>query len=178
MSWSIIYISAVIIANYTAIWFIPLPIFGLIAIGTIIFGITFTARDYVHCLGRPRVYTMIAIAALASAVLSVFGPIDWRIILASVMAISLSETADTEIYQRLLAHRWIIRVTGSNVISIPLDTCLFNIIAFAGIFPFPMMVSIILGEIVVKFLVGIIVAGWRMVSKDIEPYTEFSRASI
>lgn len=78
MIWSIIYLVAVLTANYTAVWFIPLPAFGIISVGTILFGATFTARDYVHSLGRDRVYMMIAVAALASAALSVAGSVDWR----------------------------------------------------------------------------------------------------
>lgn len=156
--WAIIYIVAVLSANYTAVWFIPLPFFGLVALGTLLFGVTFTARDYVHRLGRPKVYTMIVIAALFSAGLAVLGATPWRVVMASVIAIVLSESADTEVYQRLLAKPWLLRVTGSNVISIPLDTALFNLLAFGGVFPFQVLVSIMIGEIVVKFLVGGLVA--------------------
>lgn len=161
MTWAIIYVSAVLIANYTAIWFIPLPVFGLVAVGTLIFGATFTARDYVHHLGRRYVYLMIIVAALASASLSAAGSVDWRIILASVTAIILAESTDTEIYQRLLSRRWIIRVIGSNSVSIPMDSTLFNFIAFAGVFAWPMLASIIFGEIVIKFSTGILLALWR-----------------
>lgn len=161
MTWSIIYITAVLIANYTAIWFVPFPVFGMVAIGTLIFGVTFTARDYVHKLGRKRVYLMILMAALASSILLLFGLVDWRIITASVTAIILSETADTEVYQRLLSRNWILRVVGSNSVSIPLDSTLFNTIAFLGIFPMSMLASIVFGEIVVKSLTGGLVALWR-----------------
>lgn len=159
MTWSIIYITAVLIANYTAIWFIPLPIFGLVSVGTLIFGITFTARDYVHKLGRSKVYIMILVSIVMSSVLSYLGQVDYRIILASGIAIGLSEFSDTEIYQKYLYKKWIIRVLYSNSVSIPIDTLLFNTIAFAGIFPLPILLSIMFGEIVVKFTVAIIVAG-------------------
>lgn len=154
MTWAILYTAAVLIANYTAVWFIPLPAFGLVAVGTLVFGATFTARDHVHRLGRPRVYVMITVSALASAALSVTGGVGWRIVLASVVAIVLSETADTEVYQRLLARRWLLRVTGSNVVSIPLDSLLFNAVAFAGVFAVPVLAAIVFGEIVTKFVVG------------------------
>lgn len=163
MIWSIIYLAAVLTANYTAVWFVPFPTFGMVAIGTLIFGVTFTARDYVHRLGRSRVYLMITVSALASSVLSLFGPVDWRVITASIVAIMLSETADTEIYQKMLDKRWLLRVTSSNAISIPLDTLLFNSIAFLGVFTLPVLVSIMFGEIVVKFSVGIVVALWRLI---------------
>lgn len=161
MKWSIIYITAVLAANFTATWFIPLPGFGLMATGTILFGATFTARDYVHHLGRTKVYTMIAIAALASAGLSALGPVSWRIVFASVVAILLSETADTEVYQKLLGTRRLVRIAGSNIVSIPLDTVLFNALAFAGVFTWPVLIAIAVGEVGIKFLVGGIVALWR-----------------
>lgn len=106
---------------------------------------------------------MIAVAALASVVLSFAGPVDWRIVLASVLAIILSETADTEIYQRLMSRRWLTRVAGSNAVSIPLDSLLFNLVAFAGVFPWSVLAAVVVGEIVVKFAVGIVVGmlRWR-----------------
>lgn len=158
MIWAIVYISAVLSANYTAVWFIPLPIFGLVALGTLLFGATFTARDYVHKLGRPKVYTMIAIAALMSAVLSWLGATPWRVVMASVTAIVLSEAADTEVYQKMINRPWLVRVTGSNLVSVPLDTLLFNSLAFGGVFAWSMWLAIVAGEIIVKFLVGAIVA--------------------
>jgi uncharacterized PurR-regulated membrane protein YhhQ (DUF165 family) len=158
MIWPIIYIAAVLAANYTATWFIPLPIFGLVAVGTLLFGATFTARDYVHRLGRPRVYAMIVIAAMSSAGLAWLGSTPWRVVFASVVAIVLSEAADTEVYQKLLARPWLLRVTGSNLVSIPLDTVMFNLVAFGGVFSWLVLVSIMAGEIIVKFLVGAMVA--------------------
>lgn len=156
-----IYIVAVLAANYTATWFIPLPVFGMVSVGTLIFGITFTQRDRVHRHGRRPVYLMILTAAVGMVLESLFLGVEWRIISASFIAIVLSETADTEIYQRLLHRSWLQRVTGSNLISIPLDSLLFNLIAFAGVFAPGMLIAIIFGEIVVKFLTGALAALWR-----------------
>ncbi len=127
VSWSVVYITAVLVANFTATWFIPLP-FGLVALGTLLFGATFTARDYAHAAGRSKVYTMIFIAATASSALAALGATPWRIVGASVIAIVLSETVDTEIYQYLIKSRWLVRVVGSNAVSIPLDTVFFNLV--------------------------------------------------
>ena len=160
-----IYILAVLIANYTATWFIPLPVFGMVSVGTLVFGVTFTQRDRVHRYGRKPVYLMIFIAAVGMVLESLFLGVEWRIIAASFIAIVLSETADTEIYQKLLRRSWIQRVIGSNLISIPLDSLLFNVIAFAGVFNPGMLVAIIFGEIVAKFATGTIAALWR-VPKD------------
>lgn len=156
-----IYIVAVLVANYTATWFIPLPLFGMLSVGTLVFGVTFTQRDRVHRFGRKPVYLMIFIAALGMVLESLFLGVEWRIIMASFIAIVLSETADTEVYQRLLKRSWIQRVIGSNLVSIPLDSLLFNLLAFAGVFQPAMLAAIIFGEIVTKFATGALAALWR-----------------
>jgi uncharacterized PurR-regulated membrane protein YhhQ (DUF165 family) len=104
---------------------------------------------------------MIFIAAVGMVLESLFLGVEWRIITASFIAIVLSETADTEIYHKLLARPWFQRVIGSNLISIPLDSLLFNVIAFAGVFAPGMLVAIIFGEIVAKFATGAMAALWR-----------------
>lgn len=156
-----IYVVAVLLANYTAMWFIPLPVFGMLSVGTLVFGVTFTQRDRVHRFGRKPVYLMIFFAAAGMVLESLFLGVEWRIITASFIAIVLSETADTEIYQRLLRRSWIQRVIGSNIVSIPLDSLLFNVIAFAGVFQPAMLAAIIFGEIVAKFVTGALAALWR-----------------
>ena len=161
MGAAVIYILAVLGANLTATWFLPLPIFGQVAVGTIIFGFTFTQRDRMHVRGRRFVYGIIALATLLSAGLAAIGHVPPRIIVASVIAIIIAETADTEIYQRLLGRSWWHRVLASNSVSIPLDSIFFNVVAFAGVFAPRQLVAIIFGEIVVKFLVGAVSAVWR-----------------
>lgn len=160
-----IYIAAVLAANYTATWFIPMPVFGLVSVGTLIFGITFTQRDRVHRYGRRPVYAMIFGAAIGMVAESALLGVPWRIILASFVAIVLSETADTEIYHKLIDRSWMQRVTGSNLVSIPVDSLLFNLIAFAGVFDVPMLAGIIFGEIVAKFTTGAVAALWKASEK-------------
>jgi hypothetical protein len=162
-----LYIVAVLVANYTATWFIPLPVFGLVSVGTLVFGITFTQRDRVHRFGRRPVYLMIFIAAVGMVFESLFLDVEWRIIIASFIAIVLSETADTEVYQKLLRRSWLQRVIGSNLVSIPLDSLLFNLIAFAGVFAPGMLTAIIFGEIVAKFSTGALAALWRSRDEDL-----------
>jgi queuosine precursor transporter len=159
MIFAILYIIATLAANFTATWFIHFPFFGQVSVATFIFGITFTARDRVHSkLGRKNVYRMIAIAAILNVIVTVFGGVEWRIVAASLIAIVLAETADTEIYQHFINNTWGMRVFKSNSVSIPLDSLLFNIIAFAGIFSNLELISIIVGEIVFKGLVSAITA--------------------
>ena len=162
MKYAIVYVVAVLAANYTAEWFIPLPLFGTVAVGTLIFGVTFTMRDYVHQYGRRAVYLMIAITSVLAVGESIWLGVPQRIILASFIAIIISETADTEVYQRLLHRSWLMRVAGSNAVSIPIDTVVFNLIAFAGVFPVAFLVSLTIGEIFIKFATGGLAATWKL----------------
>ncbi len=159
MLFALLYISATLAANFTATWFIPFPLFGQVSVATFIFGITFTARDRVHSkLGRKNVYIMIGIAAGLNLIVTVFGGVEWRIVVASLIAIILAETADTEIYQHFISNTWGMRVLKSNSVSIPLDSLLFNIIAFAGVYSNMVVASIIFGEIVFKGIVSAVTA--------------------
>lgn len=156
-----IYILATLGANYTAAWFIPLPIFGQVAFGTFIFGFTFTQRDRLHSAGRPWVYGTLALAALANVLMSVVLGVPLRIILASFLAIMLAETADTEIYQKLIRYPWLVRVMGSNAVSVPLDTLLFTLVAFAGVLSRADIVALLFGETLLKYTIGAVVALWK-----------------
>ncbi|MBD2102977.1 queuosine precursor transporter [Leptolyngbya sp. FACHB-261] len=157
-----IYIVAVLAANYTATWFIPLPIFGQVAVGTFIFGVTFTQRDRMHMSGRRFVYQVIALTALLCLLESLLLKVPSRIIFASLTGIVLSEIADTEVYQRLLKRSWVLRVAGSNAVSIPIDTLLFNVLAFAGVFPLAQLIGIMWGELLVKAISSTVATAWRV----------------
>jgi queuosine precursor transporter len=182
MTPALIYLCAVFLANLTATAFIPIPVFGQVAVGTLIFGLTFTQRDRMHHMGRPFVYKVILISALLSTVLLLSVSYGWgrsvaaflsglgwgwageslemladsgpRVLVASFIAIFLSEAANTEVYHRFRHRTWLTRVTRSNAVAIPLDSALFNLIAFAGVFEWSLIAQIVFGEIIVKFAVG------------------------
>jgi len=156
-----IYVAAVLVANATAETFIPLPVFGLVSVGTLFFGVTFTQRDRVHRAGRRQVYMMLGVTAALAALESLLLDVPWRIIAASCLAILLAEAADTEVYHRLRRHNWYARVAGSNAISIPLDSVIFTVTAFAGVFSVGMIVEIVWGDVVAKGAVGTLAALWR-----------------
>jgi uncharacterized PurR-regulated membrane protein YhhQ (DUF165 family) len=84
-----------------------------------------------------------------------------RIILASFLAIVLAESADTEVYQKLMRYPWLVRVAGSNAVSVPLDTLLFTLVAFAGVLSTRDMLSLLFGEILLKYAIGAMVALWK-----------------
>ena len=75
-----------------------------------------------------------------------------------VLAILLAEAADTEVFQRLRDRGWYQRVAGSNAISIPLDSLIFTLVAFAGVFSAYTIAEIVWGDIVAKGIVGAAVA--------------------
>jgi len=160
----------------------------LVSVGTLVFGITFTQRDRMHAKGRRFVYAVIAISAVLNLlmlmsyryiwgdwVIQQFSKAGlewlrvsaemlmdngWRVFLASFLAIIIAESADTEIFHLYRDRSWLGRVLRSNSVSIPVDSLLFNLIAFGGssFFPAIILMKVILGEIVAKFVVGLLYA--------------------
>jgi uncharacterized integral membrane protein (TIGR00697 family) len=161
----------------------------LVSVGTLVFGLTFTQRDRMHSLGRPFVYKVIFLSAVLNLImltslsyvwggsllaflearelnwfaeaLGMLMENGWRVFLASFLAIVFAETTDTEIFHYYRDRTWIGRVVRSNAVSIPVDSILFNLIAFAGsaFFPPVVLAKVILGEILAKFVVGLAYAG-------------------
>ena len=160
-----VYIVCTLLANFTLDSFLPLPQVGLISVGTLFFGITFTQRDRVHQYGRQKAYLMIFIAAIANVILALLLATPLRFVIVSFAAIVISEVADTEVYQRFIKQSWITRVAASNAVSIPLDTIIFTFFAFYGQ-PWATaswMIEVIATDIIVKLVVGFL-AAIRLVS--------------
>jgi uncharacterized integral membrane protein (TIGR00697 family) len=160
----------------------------LVSVGTLVFGITFTQRDRLHRLGRKAVYGVICLAAILNLIMltsfsylwgswlvdlfreakadwladaaSMLQENGWRVFIASFLAILIAESVDTEVFHYYRDRTWLGRVFRSNMVSIPVDSVLFNLIAFAGSSWFPPLVlfKVILGEIVAKFVVGALYA--------------------
>jgi uncharacterized PurR-regulated membrane protein YhhQ (DUF165 family) len=160
----------------------------LVSVGTLVFGLTFTQRDRMHARGKPFVYKVIFLSAILNLIMLtslrylwgewlldyfVRGELEWyaestsmlmengwRVFLASFLAIVVAESTDTEIFHYYRDRSWITRVIRSNAVSIPVDSVMFNLIAFAGsaFFPPIILAKVILGEIISKFVVGILYA--------------------
>lgn len=148
---TVLYILATVCSNYLYDWFLPLPIFGLVSLGTLTFAATFTLRDYMHSRGKAYVYRAILLAALGNTLAAWALSIEWRIILASFLAILVAESADTEIFQTYIQRSWWLRVLASNAVSVPLDSTIFTCIAFAGLMTWHAIAAIIFGDIIVKY---------------------------
>lgn len=154
---SFLYILIIVAANATATWLIPLPLGGVVSVADLFFGFTFTLRDALHRVynRRSAVYLLIFLAMMCSAAVLVILQETLRIVLASAIGLLLAEAVDTELFHRMKRH-WIIRVFSSNAISIPFDSFLFFTIAFAGIFPNDVILSLILTTTAIKYSVSIV----------------------
>lgn len=156
----LVYVAATLLANFTLDSFIPVGDFFLVNVGTLFFGLTFTQRDRLHRYGRRTVYAMILAAATTNVVLAASLGTPLRFVVVSFVTILLAEAADTEVYQRLLARRWLVRVASSNAVSAPLDTVLFTLLAFWGQ-PYATagwLTQVIVTDVLVKYAAGILAA--------------------
>ena len=170
---TIAYVAIVAVSNLLVDKFIDLGAFGLLSAGTITFGITFTIRDLAHQasvragLGRWPVFVMIGIAALVNVAVAMATNTPARFLVASFLAILISEGIDTEIYHRLRTRSWLVRVLSSNAVSVPLDSSIFTIVAFYGVDGYDAitMLQIVQADLIFKFSVGTILAfiktGWN-----------------
>jgi queuosine precursor transporter len=160
--------------------------------GTFVYPVTFTLRDMVHkTLGKRNAQTLIIAAAainlamaaylswaasvpsdpswgLGESFSAVLGPV-WRIVMASIVAEIVSELLDTEIYHWFVTrittkYQWA-RVLVSNAVSIPIDSIIFAVLAFAPLpffmdspltVPWPVVLQIITFNIIVKFGVTLV----------------------
>ena len=171
-----VYIVCTLLANFTFDSFLALPVYGQLSVGTLFFGVTFTQRDRVHGYGKSRAYQMIAVAALTNLALSAYLGIPLRFLLAGFLAILVAETADTEVYSRLIQRRWLTRVLTSNAFSIPLDSVTFTLIAFAGTLSVATMGEIVFADILAKTVVGFLAAArvMRRAAPSTSPTTSSS----
>jgi uncharacterized integral membrane protein (TIGR00697 family) len=151
--------------------------------GTLIYPLTFTLRDLVHkTAGISAARTMIVLAAVINLVMAAFfwlvgqlppdlsvgdqatfaallAPV-WRIVGASIVAEVASEMLDTAVYQRWVdrmgpRQQWM-RVLASNGVSIPIDSVLFAVLAFGGVYNAAVVWAIIGTNVAVKLLVTIV----------------------
>jgi uncharacterized integral membrane protein (TIGR00697 family) len=176
------YIAAQMLADITSLKIVQ--VIGLsVDAGTLIYPFTFTLRDLVHKVaGKRGARVLIIAAAVINLVMAglfwlvsqlaydpnagpqadwdaVLAPV-WRIVVASIIAEVIAEWVDTEMYQLWVQRvtqrfQWA-RVLASNAVSVPLDSLLFVLIAFWGVLPNPVLLSIIWANILIKGAVTLI----------------------
>ena len=153
------YVGAQVIANVTSLKIGH--VFGrAVDMGTFIYPITFTLRDVVHkSLGKRAARTMVLAAAGVNLFMALYlqfaarAPSDasyaldrefsavlaplWRLTIASILAMVVSELVDTEVYSwfvdRITTRFQWARVLVSNAVSVPLDNLIFAVGAFGAL---------------------------------------------
>jgi uncharacterized integral membrane protein (TIGR00697 family) len=179
---SVCYIAAQIFADITSLRIILIAKMSIDA-GTLVYPFTFTLRDMVHKIGGVSIArTLIFLAAGINIFMAllfwfvgtlepdpavgpqlefvmVLSPI-FRLVLASILAEVIAELMDTEAYRLWEKrfgekHQWG-RVLLSNAVSIPVDSLVFVLVAFAGDLPNEVVLSIFISNIILKGLVTLI----------------------
>ncbi len=173
---SVLYVAAQMMSDIASLRIVMIAGYSIDA-GTFIYPLTFTLRDMVHKVAGIKAARMLILAAaginlfmalifrvvaLMPPDLSV-GPQEefglvlspiWRIVAASIIAEVISELIDTEGYRFWVEKvtqkfHWA-RVLFSNLISIPVDSFLFSFLAFWGIFPAAVVISIFVSNVIIK----------------------------
>ena len=159
-----------------------LYIFGMsVDGGTLIYPLTFTIRDLLHrTIGKSLVKFVIFTSAFINLLMvflfwlvsilppdmsvglqSDFGKVllpFWRITVASVIAEVFSELLDGEMYEvwvKKFGDNLVLgRVLFSNFFSIILDSFLFTSMAFLGMLPVEVVISIFFSNVLIKFILS------------------------
>jgi uncharacterized integral membrane protein (TIGR00697 family) len=181
------YVAAQMLADVTSLKITEVAGFSMDA-GTLVYPFTFTLRDLVHKVAGKQVARALILAAAAVNVFmaglfwlvdrlpgvpgvgpqtdlfgAVLGPV-WRIVCASIVAEVVAEFIDTEAYaaweKRFGSRRQWGRVLASNAVSIPVDSALFVLIAFAGVLTAGGVGETFLTNVVVKGIVTLVSIPW------------------
>ncbi len=179
---SVLYVAAQMMSDIASLRIVMIAGYSIDA-GTFIYPLTFTLRDMVHKVAGIKAARMLILAAaginlfmalifwvvaLMPPDLSI-GPQEefglvlspiWRIVAASIIAEVISELIDTEGYKFWVEkvtqkYHWA-RVLFSNLISIPVDSFLFSFLAFWGIFPAAVVISIFVSNMIIKGITTLI----------------------
>ena len=172
------YLLCQIIADVTASKMVDL--FGIyVPAAVFIYALTFTLRDVVHKqLGKQQAVFMVLTAGVVNVLMAAYFMLTsalkpapfWgnqeaynlilgvvpRVVGASILAEMISELIDTEIYHRIKHLAPWKRVLGSNAVSLPIDSVIFVSVAFAGTMPVAALISVMLGQVLLKAVITVI----------------------
>jgi uncharacterized integral membrane protein (TIGR00697 family) len=179
---SVFYVAAQMMADIGSLRIVMVAGFSIDA-GTFIYPLTFTLRDMVHKVAGIKIARMLILAAAAiNIVMALFFKIVailppdlaiglqsefalvlapvWRIVGASIIAEVISELIDTEGYRFWVErvtrkYQWA-RVLVSNALSIPIDSFIFSFLAFWGIMPTAVVMSIFFSNMIIKGITTLI----------------------
>jgi queuosine precursor transporter len=179
---AVFYVAAQMMADIGSLRIVLVAGFSIDA-GTFIYPLTFTLRDMVHKVAGIKIARLLILAAAGiNLVMALFfkivsflppdltvGPQSefalvlapvWRIVSASIIAEVIGELVDTEGYRFWVEkvtqrYQWA-RVLVSNAISIPIDSFVFSYLAFWGIMPNSVVLSIFFSNMIIKGITTLI----------------------
>ena len=191
LSISIFYVVIGMLSNISSLRIVNILGISMDA-GTLLYPLTFTLRDLIHKKSdkKTSIHIVVIGAVMNLLMFLVFFvvskmPADisvgqqnefrqvlvasWRIIIASIVAMLLSETVDTYIYEKVsnkFKKYQFMKVITSNFISVPIDSIIVTIIAFYGTMPINVLISITLVNIFIKYAITIVTAPSIHLVKD------------
>ena len=156
--WGFFYLLSILLGNAFVIWFGIVTIAGLtFPAGVVWIGLTFSFRDFVQRYwGDWATWSWM----IAASVITLFFNMD--IALASMMAFFVSESLDWFFF-KILKCSFVSRIIWSNLVSCPVDSLVFVLLAFGPIWP------AIIGQAIIKYLSGLIVLPFLMLRQKPSP---------
>jgi queuosine precursor transporter len=151
----VLYIAAIGAANVITAGTAPLELGPfLIPWGTFAVAATFVLRDYIQREhGRTVAYIAVAVGLITAGITSAILGDTLAVVVASALALGLSEALDTEVFTRW-PGKLPERVLVSGLFGSALDTTLFVIVGlsplWSGIVPWAAVPNAVLGVFVVK----------------------------
>jgi len=145
--WGFLYLLSILLGNAFVIWFGIVNIAGLtFPAGVVWIGLTFSFRDFVQRYwGDWATWSWM----IAASVITFFFNMD--IALASMAAFFVSESLDWLFFRILKKRSFASRIIWSNLVSCPVDSLVFVLLAFGPVWP------AIIGQAIIKYLSGLIV---------------------
>lgn len=143
---ALFYLGSIVLANLLVHWFGLVTVLGLtFPAGALAIGLTFSARDFVQeRYGKFGCWSWMLLAALITLAF------NRQLALASISAFLVAEFCDWAIYTGT-PGRLEKRLLLSNLVSVPLDSIVFVLLAFGPIWP------AIWGQTVIKILSSMLV---------------------
>lgn len=192
LSLSIFYVVIGMLSNIASLRIVTVLGIAMDA-GTLLYPLTFTLRDLIHkrsdkktsihtvyigALMNLLMFMVFFIVSKLSPDMTVgeqteFGKVlvsSWRIIVASIVAMFISEMVDTNVYEKFtnkFKKYQFMRVITSNFISVPIDSIIVTLIAFYGTMPNSVLISITLVNISIKYIITLITAPSIYVVKEL-----------
>ncbi len=152
-TWGFLYLLSILLGNAFVIWFGIITVAGLtFPAGVVWIGLTFSFRDFVQRYWGDRATWGWMIVA---SVITLFFNIE--IAMASMTAFLVSESLDWFLFKVLNRRSFASRVIWSNLVSCPVDSLVFILLAFGPVWP------AIVGQAIIKYLSGLIVLPFLMI---------------